>query len=284
MTIESAAPPRVRVDYLIERYSVLLFDAYGVLLHSLGTLPGAGELIARLNETKKPYYVLTNDASSLPESSAERYQSFGLAIASRRIITSGSLIAEHFDKHSLQGAACAVIGPQDSVRYVEQSGGNLVGLDDPFEVLVIGDQSGLTHRDTANIALNTLLTQLDHGQDVHLVLPNPDLAYPSGTSLNFASGSVALMFEAVLELRFPGRPDLRFHRLGKPEAPIFEEATRRSGTTDMVMIGDQPITDIRGARSFGIDAALVSTGVAITADSYGCDRPDFLLESLELGG
>ena len=283
MNNESARLPSVSADHLIERYSVILFDAYGVLLHSRGPLPGAAELIARLNETGKPYYVLTNDASSLPESSAERYQSYGLAIESRRIITSGSLIADHFAAHGLQGAACAVIGPQDSVRYVEQAGGDVVGLDDPFEVLVIGDQSGLMHRDTANTALSTLLSLLDRGKDVHLVLPNPDLAYPTGRGLSFASGSLALMFEAVLELRFPGREDLRFHRLGKPGAPMFEEAWRRSGTKEMIMIGDQPVTDIRGARNFGIASALVSTGIADTSNSYSCDRPDYLLHSLELG-
>ena len=261
---------------------MLLFDAYGVLLHSNGVLPDAVELVARLNEVRKPYFVLTNDASSLPESSAERYQSLGLAIDTARVITSGSLLSGHFNEHGLHDAACAVIGPADSVRYVEEAGGNVVGLSDPFDVLVIGDQSGLTNEDTANIALNTLLSQLERGRDVHLVLPNPDLAYPTGQGLSFASGSVALMFEAVLELRFPGRNDLRFHRLGKPEAPIFQEAHRRSGTMDMVMIGDQPVTDIRGARNFGIASALVGTGIGSITDLHANDRPDYLLESLEL--
>ncbi len=262
---------------------MLLFDAYGVLLHSNGALPGAVELVGRLNEIGKPYFVLTNDASSLPESSAKRYQSLGLAIESGRIITSGSLLAGHFREFGLQGAVCGVIGPADSIRYVEEAGGTVVGLSESFDVLVIGDQSGLTHEDTANIALNSVLSRLDKSQDVHLVLPNPDLAYPTGRGLSFASGSVALMFEAVLELRYPGRDDLRFHRLGKPELPIFQEAFRRSGTMDMVMIGDQPVTDIRGARNFGIASALVSTGIATAAGFSGSDRPDFLLESLEFG-
>ena len=57
----------VTIDELVERYSVLLFDAFGVLSHSVGALPGAVELIDRLNRVGKPYYVLTNDASALPE-------------------------------------------------------------------------------------------------------------------------------------------------------------------------------------------------------------------------
>ena len=46
---------------------------------------------------------------------------------------------------------------------------------------------------------------------------------------------------------------------------MFEEARRRAGTSDMVMIGDQPETDIRGANTFGIHSALVDTGIAASA-------------------
>ena len=95
------------------------------------------------------------------------------------------------------------------------------------------------------------------------MLPNPDLIYPTAEGgFGIASASVALLFEAALELRYPGRPELRFERLGKPHPAMFEEARRRSGTSDMVMIGDQPETDIRGANAFGIHSALVDTGIA----------------------
>jgi ribonucleotide monophosphatase NagD (HAD superfamily) len=69
------------------------------------------------------------------------------------------------------------------------------------------------------------------------------------------------MLEAALQRRYPSRPELKFTRLGKPHAAIFEEAQARSGTRDMVMIGDQLETDIRGAVEFGLDAVLVDTGI-----------------------
>ena len=65
------------------------------------------------------------------------------------------------------------------------------------------------------------------------------------------------MLEAAIRARYPHRTDLKFTRLGKPEEAIFAEALRRSGTRDMVMVGDQLETDIRGARAFGLDAAWV---------------------------
>ena len=56
------AIPEITVEELMDRYAVLLLDAYGVLMHSSGALPGAVELIAELERRGKPFYVLTNDA------------------------------------------------------------------------------------------------------------------------------------------------------------------------------------------------------------------------------
>ena len=53
---------KITIEKLIANYSVLLLDAYGVLVHSSGALPGAARLIDSLNLNKKPYYIVTNDA------------------------------------------------------------------------------------------------------------------------------------------------------------------------------------------------------------------------------
>ena len=107
---------------------------------------------------------------------------------------------------------------------------------------------------------------------------------PAFPKYGVASASVALILEAALELRYPDRPDLRFVRLGKPHPAIFAEALRRGGTMDMVMMGDQLETDIRGANDFGIDSVLVDTGVsnsAKEASGRSAPRPTYRLRSLE---
>ena len=84
--------------------------------------------------------------------------------------------------------------------------------------------------------------------------------------------------------RYPARPELKFARLGKPHAAIFREALERSGTPDMVMLGDQPETDIRGAVEFGLDAVLVGTGIAnmkLKAVNKSL-QPTYFLDSLSL--
>ena len=254
--------PDVTIDELSARYDVLLLDAYGVLVHSAGALPGAAALIDRLNWAGQRYFVVTNDASKLPATGARRYRSYGLDLSPERIITSGSLLVPYFAAHGLAGTRCVVLGPADSERYVEHAGGRVVAPSAGFDVIVIGDESGYPFLETVDEVLTLLFRAIDRGGAIRLVLPNPDLIYPAGDGgFGFASGTVAAMFEAALQARYPDRPDLRFARLGKPHAAIFEEAVRRSGTRHMVMIGDQLETDIRGARAFGFDAALVATGV-----------------------
>jgi ribonucleotide monophosphatase NagD (HAD superfamily) len=210
----------------------------------------------------------------------------GLAIETDRIITSGSLLKGYFAQNRLTGSRCVVLGPEDSVRYVELAGGLVVTPDDEFDVVVIGDESGFPFLDTVDSVLTGLIRKLDHGENVHLVLPNPDLIYPkSDRDFGITGGGIALILEAALQQRYPGKCNLHFDRLGKPYDVIFKEALRRSGTRNMVMIGDQLATDIRGARAFGLDSVLVASGITnmhtITVDDDHL-LPTYAMQSIIL--
>jgi HAD superfamily hydrolase (TIGR01459 family) len=277
-------PPEITIEQLISRYPVLLLDAYGVLVNSTGALAGACGFIDELNRTAKPYYLLTNDASKLPQTSARRFKRYGLAIEPERIITSGGLLENYFKTHNLLGARCAVLGPEDSARYVRAAGGEVVAPGSGFDVVVIGDEAGFDFVDTVDLVITELFHKLERREPFDLVLPNPDLIYPKADrGFGITSGSIALIIEAALKLRCPGRPGLRFARLGKPNADIFKEAFKRSGTRKMVMIGDQLETDIRGANAFGLDSVLVGTGIASFKSAEIPDhlQPTYCMRSIE---
>ena len=268
------SPRDITIEELIASYPVLLLDAYGVLVNACGALPGAAGLIDELNRTRKSYYLLTNDASKLPQTAATRFQGYGLKINPERIITSGGLLKNFFKTNNLPGARCAVLGPGDSAQYVRDAGGEVVSPAKGFDVVVIGDEAGFPFVDTVDMVITELFHKVERREPFSLVLPNPDLIYPKADQgFGITSGSIALIIEAALQLRYPGRPDLCFERLGKPNADIFQEALRRSGTENMVMIGDQLETDIRGANAFGLDSVLVGTGIT---DLTTGDIPDHL--------
>ncbi len=272
----------VTAGELLDRYSTFLLDAYGVIMRGSAALPGAAEFIAEVELRGKQYYVLTNDASALPSTRAQRLQGFGLPVSADRIITSGGLLKGYFGAQGLNGVPCVVLGPEDSATYVELAGGHVVTLSDDFEAIVIGDQSGFPFLERVNAVMSALFLKLDRHEEVHLILPNPDLIYPDGDQgYGVASASVALILEAALQLRYPGRSDLRFERLGKPHRAMFAEAFRRSGTRDMVMVGDQLQTDIRGANDFGIDSVLMDTVVSAPTSDPSGPRPTYRMRSLQ---
>ncbi len=275
---------KTTVQNLAKTYDALLIDAFGVLVSSAGPLPGASEFLAFLHRVDKPYLVVTNDSSRTAKSCASWYNSLGLDIDAARVVTSGSLLSEYFADNNLVGSHCVALGPPDSIRSVQDAGGILVEPgDDSASVVVVGDDSGFPFLETTEIVLSQIFRRLDAGKTMHLILPNPDLIYPKGPGeYGFTSGSVALLLEEAMRLRYPHRTELGFVRLGKPFAPIYAIATRRLGTRNVVMIGDQLRTDILGANRFGIASALVSTGISRFDPEalHGENRPTWILESL----
>jgi HAD superfamily hydrolase (TIGR01459 family) len=270
---------------LLERYDVFFLDIYGVLVRSDGALPCAAAFLDRLTREGKRFLLLSNDASRSPETAQRRYARFGLPIAIDQVITSGMLLAEHFAAAGLRGRRCIVLGTKDSEAYAEQAGGVIAAPDDDSaEVLICADDYGFDFLPVMNQVVSVLLRRIDRGLATHLVLPNPDLVYPMHEwGFGLTAGAMAAMIEAILTLRDPGRT-LRFVPLGKPAAPMFEAALRQSPTQDrrrVVMIGDQIVTDIRGARDFGIDSVLVESGVGRAGDADRFDvQPTWIWPSV----
>lgn len=281
----TSRPPTVSIDALLERYEAFFLDAYGVLVDGSRALPGAAALVRRLRERGQRFALLSNDASRLPATCARRYRTLGVEVEPAEVITSGSLLAGYFRAHDLVGKTCTVLGPDDSGAYVREAGGILVEPgDDAAEVTVIGDESGFPFLPTIEAVLSAISRRLDAAAPVHLVLPNPDLVYPkTHGEIGLASGSIALVIEAALRLRH-GESAPRFARLGKPFAPMFEAGLAYLGSPPrdrVLMLGDQLHTDVLGANDFGIDVALVGTG--LTPLHRGFDtgpRPTWLLEHL----
>ncbi|MBH22896.1 MAG: haloacid dehalogenase [Myxococcales bacterium] len=275
------------IPALLERYDAFLLDAYGVLVYGQGAIPGAAELIAHLNAIDFPFVVLTNDAGRSPRSIQARLAGMGMTVPLERVVSSGSLLKGHIEERGAQGSRYIILGPEDAHRYAREYGVEPVDWTaDPATVrgVVACDDRGFGFLEGVEGALSLLVQRLDAGLEVDLVLPNPDLIYPKdeGRAIGLTSGSIALLIEEALAIRYPDREDLRFTRLGKPHGPIFEEAVRRLGTRNVVMVGDQLQTDIIGGNRFGIDTALVQTGLARWTGEVPSEehRPTWLVEGL----
>jgi HAD superfamily hydrolase (TIGR01450 family) len=270
------------VDALLARYDVFLLDAYGVLVAAGGALPGAAGFLRRLSEAGKQILIVSNDASRSPATSAARYRGFGLPVEADRILTSGLLLRDHFVAAGLVGSRCIVLGTEDSRDYVRHAGGVPATFrDDSASVIVVADDDGYPFLDSVNDVATVLLRRLARGDHTSLVLPNPDVVFPSGPdAFGITAGAIAAALEAVLRIRDVAGTHA-FVPLGKPHRPMFEAAVARFPGVDrrrMVMLGDQLGTDILGAQRFGIDSVLVETGVARFAQLEGSEvRPTYTM-------
>ncbi|MBI2378410.1 MAG: HAD hydrolase-like protein [Deltaproteobacteria bacterium] len=245
---------------LVDRYSAFLLDAYGVLVDASGALPGALELVNALVSRGRPFRIVTNDASRSPEEIAKKLVALGFEVSAELIVSSGSLIASTLGAHGV--SEVVVLGPEGSKELSARSGARVIEPDGarPLEALVVADEHGYPMLETLDEVISMLFSALDEGRRPLLVLSNPDLVYPKSKGrYGLTAGAVARVIEGALELR---DSNLGFVKLGKPYAPIFEAALSSLGTRDAVMIGDQLLTDVRGAIGVGIDAAFVESGVA----------------------
>lgn len=261
---------KTSVANIIERYDAILIDAYGVLVDASGALPGAREFLQSLHAHNKTFYLLTNDASRLPESIAERFASLDLPLTTEHIITSGSLLEAYFKQHKLQHRPTIVLGNRHAVAYAERAGAQIVAphAQADANIIVVADDTPLRDLTLLETMLSYIMRRLDANAPMELILCNPDLLYPqSGGNYGLTSGSVALVLEAALATRHAGNPHARFVGLGKPHAPIFQAAFERTRTKNMVLLGDQIGTDVQGAHNFGIDSVLLGTGVTRVYDS-----------------
>ena len=249
----------ITIKKILNKYSVVLLDSYGVLIREFGLVNGAKTLVNSLLEAKKPFYVLTNDASVLPNKTALKYQKLGLNINTNNIITSGCALKLFFKEKSLLNSKCIIIGNNDTIKYVENAGGIYVSPQDDFDTLIIGDQSGFQFTKTINSVINSVFNKINKDEFINIILLNPDFIFP--IKLNtwaYGPATIAIIIEEAIKYNFPTWTNYKLFRIGKPYKYLFEIVYKLTLTNNMVMLGDQIMTDIKGANQFGIDSVLIN--------------------------
>ena len=284
-------PEITHIDELVEKYDAFGFDSYGVLVDGIDPLPGALEFTRRLNDAGKPWIVATNDASRLPATRLATMNSQGFAMGIEHLVTSGSLLKGFFESRGIIGTESIATGSGEAVEYVELAGCVRVILgasDMTASSLVLAGISGYDWEGALSDIVSLIFKRMDMGYPLHLAVPNPDVLYPDGFErYSIGPGGLAGLIESAVMQGFGDVDVLKFARLGKPYAPMFDEIKRRlPDGAEVVFIGDQLRTDIAGANLAGIDSVLMGTGISrwrAVEDFRDIDpsiKPKYLLESL----
>ncbi|MBN18233.1 MAG: hypothetical protein CL758_01930 [Chloroflexi bacterium] len=251
--------PSITIKEILSNYSVVLLDSYGVLIREFGLVNGSKNLINSIIDAKKSFYVLTNDASVLPKNIASKYHKLGLNINENNIITSGCALKIFFKAQSLENNRCVVLGTNDTIQHVENAGGTPVLPHDDFDSIIIGDQSGFQFTKTINSIINSVFNKIKKNEFINIILLNPDVIFPIKQNIwAYGPASIAVIISEAIKSNFPQSKNYKLSYIGKPHKYLFKMAFDINQTKNMVMLGDQIMTDIKGANNFGIDSVLIN--------------------------
>lgn len=252
-------------ERLIERYSSFAIDIDGVILRGREVIEGAAEGMAAIRLSGKPFLLLTNNASLTPLAVGALLWKHGIRVDPRQVLNPATVGVDWLKARGLAGKRALVLAD--------------VAVEEQFSeiVEVVGFEIGedvdlvIVSRDT-RLSYARLKAAADAARSgAELVAMNRDMVMPVADGLEPGTGSILAAVE--------GASGRKATVLGKPEAPMMEAAARLLRVAPILMIGDQPSSDVAGARRAGWDAAIVLTGV--TKDGGSLEpAPDYVFESL----
>ncbi len=252
---------------IASQFDLFLFDLDGVVYIGAEPLPGAVESIRRLRNEKKRIRFLTNDPCATRESACARLHKLGVDVSIDEMITSSYAAAAYMKE---QGISSAYVLSDGHLQQECLRAGIDVHSSERPDAVVLGWDSHLTlhHiQKAAQLIANGAM----------FIAASPDLTYPTPDGPALATGSLVEMLKAATGVN----PAI----IGKPHSAMFQAACQTCPSIPkerIVMIGDNPLTDILGAHQFGISAILISNK---NTDPYPVKsdfrNPDRILSNLK---
>lgn len=242
----------------------LILDIEGTLTQDGALIPDVDVVIIKLRQMGYQLRFLTNMTGKSPESLAVWLKDLGLEVRADEISTSVTTAINYLAKERMneQGffAIPEVIKPLFSSFKSNPKAPDYV---------VIGD---LASEFTQEL-LDQILQYLIEGAD--LICFHKNLYFKRAQKWHLDSGTYVQAFEQITQ-----RAALV---TGKPSEMIFKQAYHSMGLMkdEVMIIGDDPLTDIKGAETLGISSLLVGSGkFTQTAESSMPSTIAFYLKSV----
>jgi 4-nitrophenyl phosphatase len=279
---------------------VAIFDMDGVLYRGNIVMPHARETLERLRRAGWHVYFATNNSTSTRREYAERLDRLGLGGDEDHIVTSGYATAHYLERLDPKPKDVLVLGANGLRQEIRATGisvrdaSDVPGIEPPEPAAADGVDPGAMRSYLTSVELPPPADTVVIGLDLHLtyaklaeaqrcvlagarfVCSNRDRAYPVEGRLLPGAGTIV----AAIELA-TGRTALC---IGKPEPFLFEEALRRAGERDAVVIGDATDYDIVAAHRVGARGVLILTGLeeeSAVERARGEAVPDHVIRSLD---
>jgi HAD superfamily hydrolase (TIGR01450 family) len=257
-------------DDLLGRHDVLLADLDGTLYRGRVAVPGAVEAVRGAAQRGVRTVYVTNNASRRPAAVAEHLAELGFPARTDDVVASSQAAAALLADQLPAGARVLVVGTEALADEVRARGLRVVTTADEADAVVQGHspETGWPQLAEATVAVRA---------GALWVACNLDPTLP--TERGPLPGNGAMV--GVVRLATGREPQVA----GKPGPALLEEAARRSGARNPLMVGDRLDTDIEGGRAAGMATLLVLTGISDAAELLAAPprlRPDHV--AADLGG
>ncbi len=232
-------PPFLQCQDLIARAQGILLDWDGCVAVDNHILPGARRFIGQYPDR---IAILTNNSTHLPEDIAALLADISIHIPTERIITAGVeavrwAVAQGHDRTML-------LGSKRLRGFAREQGLDLVN--EQAELVLLMRDTRFTYR-----KLERAVNMIRNG--ARFAVANADLTHPGiGNRIVPETGALLAVIQACV-------PDATPMMIGKPAPLLFQRALAVLGITpdEAVMVGDNPETDIAGARALGMASILI---------------------------
>lgn len=249
---------------IVNEFKRFLFDLDGVLHIGEHAQPYAKETIERLRSLQKEIRFITNNPCTTREMTKDKLVSLDIEAYTEEVITASSATAHYLKENQLHHVK--LLGDEYMQEELELAGIH-VSNQEHIDAVVVGWADDVTFGDvrTASRLIRNGARFIATGED--FVFPLPDGPAPATGVLSIA-----------IEKASGQKPTV----IGKPYAPMFEEATKGLiDKKDAIVIGDNLNTDIKGAHDFGLKGVLVEHEMSHAYEVVQKYQPDAMIHHLE---
>jgi len=242
-----------------------LIDLDGVLYVGGNPIPGVRECLEKMDEMGCSNRFVSNSTRRCRDSVALRLKGLGYDIPANHIFTP-SLKAIDIMKSSGRDR-CFLLTAGDVFRDFETAGIHIA--DENVDYIVVGDAGNDFTFNRLNQALRLIL----NGAEILALEKDRYWMEPEGLVMSTGPFVAALEYASGKKAELMGKPSPEFFQMALSDLEV--------GPEDAAMVGDDILTDVKGAQEMGMQGILVKTGKYRDdlAASSGV-VPDLVLESL----
>ena len=252
---------------MIEKYDGFIFDLDGTIYRGENIIPNADKTVNFIKASGKKIIFISNKTTGSIKDYYDFLDSKGLNIDENDIISSTIVLKKYLSGTFLRSKFFA-IGEDNFVKEIEESGLVYSEIPEAIDILIVTLDRTLNYN-----KLEIAARAIENG--ARFFAANIDDTCPVDEGEILDAGSTI----SALEKRTHKKLELNF---GKPSVFMFEEIKRRLKVDlkKVLLIGDRLETDIALVNNFGIDSALVSTGVKHYPNGANGIKPTYYLNSV----